>query len=462
MSPQARAVVPQPQDRNGHHPLTAGSLTHTLNWNRFQIADARDISQFLGTQPVVDVTITSPPYWDIKNYGTRNQIGFEQTLDEYLDDLVGVFSAVWRSTKPTGSLWVIMKSVKKSGKLYQLPFLLSERLTAHTHEPWILQDELVWQKTHTLPWAHRQKLTDNFEHILCFSKSKEFALRMDAVRSPEGMTNWWVKYPERYHPLGKALSNVWEIAIPTQGSWGNGHFEHFCPLPVELARRAIILSTDTDGTVLDPFAGTGSVAVAANQLGRKWLAFDINKVYRKMFERRLEHEGAVVTSHETRGDTALARTNLSLRQLKYALLLYKRVAPSQRLTVEDVPVIVVTAGRRQKSASPYWVTGVRVQFVLSDRTYRSQGVTVAKSVREQSGQPPLSKFQIEVEVEVLSHSQFRARGAFDGKPTVHVYSRGEVWRSARKVATSELPGITAEGKLPTIVSDLHVAEQPAY
>src|SRR5205807_5474340 len=177
--------------------------------------------------------------------------------------LVTVFTDVWRCTKPGGSLWVVMKSVKKNKKMHLLPFLLSQRLTARAEQAWHLQDVLVWNKTHTLPWSHPQKLTDSYEHILCFSKSKEFTLKLDAVRSPEGISNWWVKYPERYHPYGKALSNVWEIPIPTQGSWGNGHFAHSCPLPVELAKRIILLATDKNGTVLDPFAGTGSTALAA-------------------------------------------------------------------------------------------------------------------------------------------------------------------------------------------------------
>ena len=62
--------------------------------------------------------------------------------------------------------------------------LLSERLTRRAEQAWHLQDVLVWNKTHTLPWAHPQKLTDTYEHILCFSKSKEFILNLDALRSP--------------------------------------------------------------------------------------------------------------------------------------------------------------------------------------------------------------------------------------------------------------------------------------
>src|SRR5262249_41026430 len=157
--------------------------------------------------------------------------------------------------------------------------------------------------------------------------------------------NWWVKYPERYHPSGKAISNVWEIAIPTQGSWGNGDMEHSCPLPEELARRAILLSTEKGGVVCDPFAGTGTTALIAEELGRKWVAFDINPKYREMFYRRMASRRAAGDKPLANGNGSVANTNLRLRQLKYGLLVYKRAAPSLRLTADHVPVVLVLGGK---------------------------------------------------------------------------------------------------------------------
>jgi len=182
-------------------------------WNQYLIMNARDIGRVLGDNQVIDVTFTSPPYWDLKNYGVEGQIGYKQSLDEYLDDLVTVFTQVWRCTRKNGSLWVVMKSLKKDGTLHLLPFKLAERLTCLSKNAWYLQDVLICHKTHTLPWSHEQKLQDHHEYILCFSKSKKFVLNIDAIRSPNSVANWWVKYPERYHPLGKSLSNVWELAI---------------------------------------------------------------------------------------------------------------------------------------------------------------------------------------------------------------------------------------------------------
>lgn len=433
-----------------------------LEWNEYRVGDARNIDTLLGGKVSIDLTVTSPPYWDVKNYGSPNQIGYQQTLNQYLDDLVAVFTSIWKCTKPNGSLWIVMKSVKKDGRLHQLPFMLSERLTSLTTQSWQLQDVLVWHKTHTLPWSHKQKLTDNYEHILCFTKSDEFELRMEALRTTDGITNWWVKYPERYHPEGKALSNVWEIAIPTQGSWGNGHFDHFCPLPVELVKRIILLSTDKQGTVFDPFAGTGSVALAAQELGRKWLALDVNRKYRDMFHRRLANEKSEKNAGSQRGEVELATANIALRQLKFGQVLYKRIAPSLRLTAEDVPFIAIVAGQRQQQAKPHWVKGVKVVLVLSDKCHRARRDDISSAVAEQTGKAPLSKFQLDVTTSSISKSQFLKHLPFKPKQALHIYTRGAFWMCNSNAEPTDLKGMEPLGKMPTIISDILVREQPAY
>jgi hypothetical protein len=156
--PPTRRVLairpPHPAERNGIHARPGRNGT-TTEWNEYLIGDARNLGEHLGVTPLIDVTVTSPPYWDVKDYGTRNQIGCNQTLDEYLDDLVAVFSSVWRCTRDNGSLWVVMKSIKKGGRVYQLPFLLSERLTGLSAHAWRLQDVLVWHKPHRA-WIEQQ------------------------------------------------------------------------------------------------------------------------------------------------------------------------------------------------------------------------------------------------------------------------------------------------------------------
>lgn len=433
-----------------------------LSWNEYHVADSRNISQLLGPVPVLDVTVTSPPYWDMKDYGAPGQIGLGQSLESYLDSLVQVFTDVWKRTKPTGSLWIVIKSIKKSGHLHLLPFQLAQRLTSHPMHAWHLLDVLIWHKTHTLPWAHRHKLADSYEHILCFGKSKDFSLNVDAIRSTAGITNWWVKYPERYHPYGKTLSNVWEISIPTQGSWGNGLFSHACPLPLELLKRIILLSTDKNGTVLDPFAGTGSTALAAQELGRKWLAIDVNHKYQEMFYRRLAREVPSMRTPTRTDMSSIADANLSLRQLKFAAAIFKKVAPRLRLSSNDVKAIVVRSGKSQKTASPYWVKGLRISLVLTKECFQKRASEVEVEVQDAMTVPPLSKFQMEVTVDVTTIPRLGTKHKGFKSLRLNLYSRGEFWRTTGTTSLAEIDDNTTIPKFPPIVSDIHVCEQPAY
>jgi DNA modification methylase len=433
-----------------------------FEWNQYVIADARSVTDLLGDEPIVDVTLTSPPYWDLKNYGVENQIGYNQSLEDYLDDLVDVFTQVWRCTKKSGSLWVVMKSLKKDGILHLLPFKLAERLTNLPICSWHLQDVLIWYKPHTLPWSHKQKLQDNHEYILCFSKSNKFRLNIDAVRSSQSIGNWWVKYPERYHPQGKSLSNVWEMAIPTQGSWGNGHMDHFCPLPMELAERVILLSTDEQGVVLDPFAGTGTTPLAAQESGRRWFALDINHKYREMFYRRLAHDGVTSTDPTQNGHISLLESNLKLRQLKFAIQLFKRMAPSLRLTSKELPVILLSSGRIQTSPNPFWVKHATLTLVFANKLTKTRREQITTAVREHCNQPPLSKFQVEMGVELVDPQGSLSAYPFGKRRAAYLYSRGIFWKVAKEIDPTKLGSYSHRALFPVIVSDLQVDEQPAY
>lgn len=429
--------------------------------NEYHVHDARSLTELLGSQRV-DVTITSPPYWDVKDYGSPRQVGFRQSYINFLDDLVRVFDAVWEHTTPAGSLWIILDSVKKNGRVHLLPFDLLSRISNKPQRAWHLQDVLIWQKPHTLPWSHSGKLQGHFEYILCLSKSSQLKLNLDAIRTTAGLANWWVKYPERYHPLGKSLGNVWEFGIPTQGTWGNGHFKHDCPMPIEMAQRIILLTTDRAAQVVfDPFAGTGPVLVAAHSLGRQWIGTDVSARYREMFYKRLAHE----TPKATAGDAAdtsesLTTANLRLRQLKYAVQIYKRVAPSQRLTTSDVPLILVFAGNVRKTPTPFWVDGSKIRIVVENGFTTRQTARIEAAVAAVCQNPPLTKYQLGVDVQIVTRRQLGSVAeAFGGKKLFR-YSQGHFWRPM----PADVKGLirNRDLRLPDIISDLYVSERPAY
>lgn len=141
-----------------------------------------------------------------------------------------------------------------------------------------------------MPWSRQGQTKNKFEYILLFSKSKKFKYYGDRVRiyNTKFLKKWWIRYPERYNPKGKALDEVWNYGIPIQGSWGNGYVKHFCPLPTDMIGNMIQLTSDEDDVILDPFAGTGSVLVQAAYMNRKYVGSELNREYINMFHNYFE------------------------------------------------------------------------------------------------------------------------------------------------------------------------------
>ncbi|HCL4227744.1 TPA: site-specific DNA-methyltransferase, partial [Pseudomonas aeruginosa] len=152
----------------------------------------------------------------------------------------------------------------------------------------------------------------------------------ERAREVKDLKEWWVRYPERYSPHGKSLEEIWEFSIPTQGSWGEGYIKHFCPLPEDLVRRILTLTTDEGDTVFDPFSGSGTVPAQAAFMARNYLGFELNPSYLEMFKKYLEGNiEARLTAYSASkisidADT-FRETIINLRVLKYARVLAKKL-----------------------------------------------------------------------------------------------------------------------------------------
>jgi len=300
--------------------------------------DSRDIHKKIKGKKI-DVIITSPPYADLKNYGAENQIGYGQKYKDYLNDLENIFSYCSKIVKDTGSLWIIIDTYKKEGKIRLLPFDLANCL----EKKWDIRDIIIWNKDKTLPWSNKGRLRNIFEYILFFTKtnSSDFKYYINRIKNPTELKKWWVKYPERYNPNGKTPDRIWDISlseekiwkfsIPTQGKWGNGWVRHSCPFPPQLIERILLLTTDEKDVVLDPFAGSGSVLAQAQVMKRKAIGFDINPDFKKMYHEKVYPE--IKRMWEIRkkelkeiknSQIKLRDTIYKLRKLKYPKELIKK------------------------------------------------------------------------------------------------------------------------------------------
>lgn len=105
--------------------------------------DAREILKVIPKGIKVKTTITSPPYYDMKDYGSDNQIGYGQSYDEYLNDLQSIFRDIYKITEDDGSLWIVIDTFKRNNQVVTLPFDLSGKLK---EVGWLLQDIIIWKK----------------------------------------------------------------------------------------------------------------------------------------------------------------------------------------------------------------------------------------------------------------------------------------------------------------------------
>lgn len=322
------------------------SLTNQCQLNTVLVGDARQLSKSL-LDNSVNVTITSPPYFDLKDYGRPDQIGFGQKYEVYLEDLASVFKEIYRATKSNGSLWIIVDTFRRDQEVLPLPFDIATKIKSIG---WTLRDIVIWKKERTVPWVTAGATRKIFEYILVFSKGTAvFQYDPNKYRETTDLKRWWVRYPERYNPKGKAPEEIWSYDIPTQGSWGDSYIRHFCPLPNELVARIIQITTEKGDVVLDPFSGSGTVPTVSKLLDRSYIGFELNSDYVAMFERHLSKELAKRTQNELEftpsvGSQDFESTVISLRLLKYGRILLRRIIESNpdiavKIYVHQIPII---------------------------------------------------------------------------------------------------------------------------
>ncbi len=439
----------------------------------YHILDARRINEII-KEKIVDVIITSPPYWNLKDYKVKNQIGSGQSYDNYLLDLKNIFLYCSKITKDSGSLWIVIDTFKKDGKIQLLPFDLVREI----EEKWTLQDIIIWQKDKTLPWSRKGLMRNIFEYILFFTKKghSNFKYNIDRIKIPSELKRWWVKYPERYNPNGKTPHRLWElpppykelwkIPIPTQGAWGNGWVKHACPFPPELIERILLLTTDEDDVVLDPFAGSGSVIAQAKIMKRKAIGLDINEEFRNMYQKSVYPE--IKQMWEARiGELKarnLAQYNLKktiekLRKLKYPKDLINRSVK------EGVPKEIISGINSVFVInSEDEILGAEIYFIFEDLAPTEDMISKLWITAQKA---PLSQYGFKPKIQLYNKNDFIKMSSELKIPNkLHLYSNGKT-HFYRRLLTfdkwlkiSELDNwkLNYKNHIPPILSDLEVRE----
>ena len=446
----------------------------------YHVYDARRICEKVARNSV-QLTITSPPYAYIKNYGgVEKQIGYGQNYIDYIDDLGEVFAQIYEVSIPSASLWVIMDTFREKGELKLLPFEFAQHIR---RSGWKLKDIVIWHKTKTLPWYGKGQIRNIFEYILFFTKSDEYKYYIDRITEPLDLKQWWVKYPERYRPLGKAPENIWEFTIPTQGSWGNGELRHACPFPFALTERIIDLCSDKGDIVLDPFAGTGTVLAQASCMDRQYIGLDVNPSYKNMFESVVLQESQrqwqvrlLERERETEARQQLLITIPRLRQLKYPKQLIRELSKLYSEAILFPPIHTILTIGQENDFIPDKNRYMKeyIYLFIDGMVYKDlQGNHLENAIRLISNRPPLSKYGIDAEISILPIDNIAETAYSLPEPEVSLslYSRGRFWWASDQKSLKEwLPLITTEdwrknslNGIPPILSNIYVRQAiPKY
>ena len=353
--------------------------------NKIEFGDCREIMRKWASQGVKAQTcITSPPYYGLRDYGTAKweggdpdcqhsismptkwndpkrgtsvlrpevghrggsssnchlcgakrideQLGLEDTPEEYIANMVEVFRCVWDVLEDNGTLWVnigdsycnsngfsraspeyqregrnnMPANDRKLDKLHAtglktkdligIPWMLAFALRA---DGWYLRQDIIWSKPNPMPESVQDRCTKAHEYIFLLSKSHKYHFDHVAIKEPmKGEPEARDKNAEGYqadYSKGDRFSkgervfgadgmankrSVWTVNTkPYSGA-------HFAVFPTELIEPCILAGAPVGGIVLDPFMGSGTTAQVAQDLGRQYLGCELNPEYGKLQKKR--------------------------------------------------------------------------------------------------------------------------------------------------------------------------------
>jgi DNA modification methylase len=262
------------------------------------IGDSQDVLPKLVSQSIQSC-ITSPPYWGLRDYDHEAQIGAEESPEDYVERLVGIFREVRRVLSDDGTLWLNVgdgyarnggtgqsgpnAQVGNTKKLIQkrnckvpdcwglkdrdlmgLPWRVAFALQA---DGWLLRSNITWIKRAPMPESVRNRPSNATEQVFLFSKRPKYFYDNQAIREETGAN----------------LRNYWLLGPDPDGT------SHPAAYPRELVRRCILLGSRPGDVILDPFSGSGTTGVAAAELNRRAILIELNEDYAVQSRSRIDN-----------------------------------------------------------------------------------------------------------------------------------------------------------------------------
>ena len=318
-------------------------------WASLYVGDALETLREL-PDGAAQMCVTSPPYWGLRDYGVEGQIGLEPTPEQYVERMVAVFREVRRILRDDGTLWLNIgdsyatnpgngrggvtgvdggiahrsgidktRSNCKPKDLVGIPWMLAFALRA---DGWYLRSDIIWAKPNPMPESVTDRPTKAHEYLFLLSKRERYWYDADAIaerstaeslaryernssydgskayamkQGPRGTDKqrghsrrhagfndrWDGMTKEEQSSMGRNKRTVWTIATEPYPE------AHFATFPTALVTPCVLAGCPEGGTVLEPFAGSGTTLQVAKELGRKSIGIELNEDYAKLATQRL-------------------------------------------------------------------------------------------------------------------------------------------------------------------------------
>ena len=304
--------------------------------NIIEFGDCRAIMRKWASEGIKAQTcVTSPPYYGLRDYGVDGQLGLESSPDEYVAAMVEVFRCVRDVLADDGTLWLNIgdtyaasgmggnpaesayrKQATNVGSLISgrkapaglkpkdligIPWMLAFALRA---DGWYLRQDIIWHKPNPMPESVRDRCTKAHEYLFLMAKSERYFFDIEAMKEPATNAGKRVSLGNKSFSKGQATGagisasgnglsefydvtesrnrrSVWTIATKPYGG------AHFATFPPDLITPCILAGSRTGDIVLDPFMGSGTTAMVAQQLGRQYIGCELNESYKTLQNERV-------------------------------------------------------------------------------------------------------------------------------------------------------------------------------
>lgn len=283
----------------------------------------------------VQTVITSPPYWQLRDYQVNGQIGLEETIFEYVSKLINVFNEVYRVLKKDGTLWLNLgdtynssikgkggksnKQLRNKGSRFDISRKFKSNLKkkelcgipwriafALQDAGWYLRQDIIWHKPNSMPESVKDRPTKSHEYLFLMSKSEKYYYDWEAIKEKASLDTHarYAKGRSNNHkysnggPGNQTINkstlrqiveyrnkrSVWLISTQAFSEL------HFATFPEKLVEPCILAGSKKKDIILDPFSGSCTVAIVAQKAGRNWIMIDLNKDYCEMGKNRIIKE----------------------------------------------------------------------------------------------------------------------------------------------------------------------------